>query len=35
MHAASKSNYAYDLSQEETLYLTIHIARVVYKNERS
>ena len=30
-----KSNYAYDLSQEETLYLTIHIARVVYKNERS
>ena len=30
-----KTNYAYDLSQEETLYLTIHIARVVYKNERS
>ena len=29
-----KTNYAYDLSQEETLYLTIHIARVVYKNER-
>lgn len=30
-----KTNYAYDLSQEQTLYLTIHIARVVYKNERS
>lgn len=30
-----KTNYPYDLSQEETLYLTIHIARVVYKNERS
>ena len=30
-----KTNYVYDLSQEETLYLTIHIARVVYKNERS